>query len=191
MLAWLDIKEGGLPASPAQSTSTLPSRSTIFGTHPIGTGAQRGWYVSANSGGSLGQSFTNPKQMFRISTGAFHKDGGRSRRIAGLDDSPNADFFASGTPGDVTTWVPKASPLQPSGDQKTLNAFTSGPFEDGKADGTTNYPTGWGKWSQGYNFNHDFFLAGNTHFPDIFPQRWPIRFYLMRYFRRREGYCRG
>ncbi len=152
---WLGIKDGGLPATPDVSTSTLPTKNTIFGTDPVGVGTQRGWYVSAGSGGGLGQSFSNPKQMFRISTGVFHKDGGRSRSIAGLDDSPNPDFFASGTPGDVTTWVAKATPAQPSGDQKGTG-FTAGPWEDGKADATTNYPTGWGKWSQGYVFNHDF-----------------------------------
>ncbi len=51
----------------------------------------------------------------------------------------------------MTTWVPKASPLQPNGDQKTLNTFEQTPFEDG-----TGYPTGWGKWTTGYNFAHDF-----------------------------------
>ena len=47
--------------------------------------------------------------------------------------------------------MPKAEPAQPNGDQKTLEYVRSDPVEDG-----AGYPTGWGKWTTGYNFAHDF-----------------------------------
>jgi hypothetical protein len=147
---WLGVKTGALNASAAQ-LATGPERGTIFGTHAVGTGTQRGWYLSAGSGGSLAGRYTDPKQMFTVSAGAFMKNGGSGRALAQLDLSPNTNFFQSGVTGDVTTWVPKASPLQPNGDQKTLNSFDQAPLEDG-----TGYTTGWGKWTTGYNFAHDF-----------------------------------
>ncbi|MEW6510964.1 MAG: hypothetical protein AB1428_08415 [Bacteroidota bacterium] len=148
---WLGAKSGGLPTDPTQLTNALPTRNTIFGTHPVGTGGQQGWYLSAGSGGSLAGRFTDPKEMFTVGIGEFARNGGSSRTLAQLDLSPNPAFFASGTTGDVTTWVPLASPGQPNGDQKTLNTFDQTPLEDG-----TGYPTGWGKWTTGYNFAHDF-----------------------------------
>jgi hypothetical protein len=148
---WLDVKEGGLPTDPRRSTSPQTSKSTIFATHPIGIGPQRGWYVSTGSGVAGLVTVSNPRMMFDISAGAFLKNGGSSRVLSQIDESPNPNFFSSGTQGDVTTFVPKASPGQPNGDQKTLNTFDQQPFEDG-----TGYPAGWGKWTAGYNFGHDF-----------------------------------
>jgi hypothetical protein len=150
---WIAVKTGALPADPAQLSGALPDRGTIFGTHAIGTGTQRGWYLSAGSGGSLvGTSRrADPKGLFTTAIGSFAKNGGSGRSLAQLDLSPNPNFFASGVTDNVTTWVPKASPLQPNGDQKTLNTFEQTPFEDG-----TGYAPGWGKWTTGYNFANDF-----------------------------------
>lgn len=153
---WLAVKSGGLPADASQSTASLPSKMNIFGVDPVGVGAQRGEYVSAGSGGGLAASISNPKQMHTVSIGAFYANGGSSRSVADLDLGPNSNFFQSGTPGDVTTFVPKASPSIPNGDQKSPDNFEQTPFEDGRADATTNYPTGWGRWTKGYNFAHDF-----------------------------------
>ncbi|MBI4428709.1 MAG: T9SS type A sorting domain-containing protein, partial [Ignavibacteriales bacterium] len=38
----------------------------------------------------------------------------------------------------------------------TLAAFSQGPWEDGKADASTNYPTGFGRWTKGFVFEHTF-----------------------------------
>lgn len=148
---WLAAKEGGLPSDANHSTASLPTKNLIFGVDPIGTGAQRGEFISSGSGGGLAASLTNPKQMHTVSGGAFFQNGGSSRSIVDLSLNYNPNFFQSGTSGDITTFVPKALPLPPNGDQKTLNTFDQTPLEDG-----TGYPTGWGRWTTGYNFGHDF-----------------------------------
>ncbi len=77
------VKTGGLPGGPcADSSGALPTRGTIFGTHAVGTGTQRGWYLSAGSGGSLAGRYTDPKQMFTVSAGAFMRNGGSGRSLA-------------------------------------------------------------------------------------------------------------
>jgi hypothetical protein len=143
---WLDVKAGGLPTDRTQSTSTLASTNTIFGTHPVGVGPQRGWYVSANSEVPGASTISDPKSMWTLASGAFMKNGGSSRSFAQFDQSPNPNFFQSGTTGSFLDWVPKANPSVPNGDQKTLNTFAAKTFENG-----TGYPAGWGKWSLGYN----------------------------------------
>lgn len=153
---WITAKQGGLPSDASHSTANLPTKNLIFGVDPVGIGAERGNYISSGSGGGLAASATAPKQMYSVSAGTFFQNGGSSRSIADLSLNPNPAFFQSGTSGDITTFVPKATPAPPNGDQKTLNTFDQTPFEDGKADATTNYPNGWGKWTKGYNFGHDF-----------------------------------
>ena len=161
----LDVKRGGLPASALHSTSSLPSKLTTFGTHPIGTGAQRGWYVSGGSSWFVGAA-GDPRKMFYITTGVWYADGGilsHNTDFTALNLNPNPAFFASGTNGDPLSFVPKAAPARPNGDYKSTNHFDQAPFEDGSADKTTQYPTGWGKWTLGCshteNFDDDMFTG--------------------------------
>jgi len=150
---WIDAKSGTLPADPNNSSYSLPTKNNIFGVHPVGTGTERGNYVSTGSGGGLAATVGDPKRMHTVSIGAFYQNGGSSRSIADLDLNPNDAFFLSGTQGDPTTFVRDPVGGPPDGDQKG-EGFEQGPFEDG-----TGYPTGWGKWTdaaKGYNFGHDF-----------------------------------
>ena len=159
----LDVKAGGLPSDRSLGTSTLPSKLTLFGTHPVGQGAQRGWYMSGGSSYWAGPS-SDPMKVFYVSTGVWYQNGGQlshNTDFTQLNLAPNTNFFASGTAGNPLTFVPKASPTKPNGDFKSTNTFDQVSFEDGKADATTNYPTGWGKWSEGCshteNFDDDMF----------------------------------
>ncbi|MEP0821765.1 MAG: hypothetical protein HRF44_02860 [Ignavibacterium sp.] len=156
---WIDAKSGTLPADPNNSSASLPTKTNIFGVHPIGTGAERGDYVSTGSGGGLAATGGDPRRMHTVAMGAFYQNGGSSRSIADLDRNPNNAFFLSGIQGDPTTFVPDPTGSAPDGDQKG-QVFEQGPFEDGTATTGTPYPTGWGTWSKtngkGYNFGHDF-----------------------------------
>jgi len=161
--AFLDVKSGGLPASALHSTASLPSKNTIFGTHPIGLGAQRGWYVSGGTSAFVGQ-LGNPMQMFYATTAVWYANGdqvGHNGSFGALNLNPNPAFFASGTTGNPLTFVPLASPGRPNGDLKTQNTFDQASYEDGHADATTMYPNGWGKWTTGNsnteNFDQDLF----------------------------------
>jgi len=156
----LDAKVGGLPTDANKSTSTLPTKNTSFGTHPIGTGAQRGWYVSGQTT-RFGHTTGNPMQMFYATTAAFYIDGGRAHATTNFDLynlGPNAAGFTGGTAGDVTTFVPKPQPWtsRPNGSMQSAGLFDQISTEDGKADATTNYPNGFGKWAQGASHTENF-----------------------------------
>jgi hypothetical protein len=160
----LDVKQGGLPADRSKNTSTSPSKQTLFGTHPIGLGAERGWYTSGGSNYWVGSSGA-PAKSFFATTGVWYQNGGilsHNTTWGNLNLAPNSNFFSGGTTANPLTFVPKgAGYTRPNGDFKSTNTFDQVSFEDGKADATTNYPTGWGKWSTGCahteNFDDDMF----------------------------------
>ena len=172
----LDVKAGGLPTDRSKNTSTLPSKQTLYGTHPIGLGAERGWYVTAGSsrwtGGNYSEpnAFSDPRKVFTTNIGVWFQDGGRnahSQDFSLLTLAPNPNFFASGTVGDPLSFVPKGTGYtRPDGDFKSTNTFDNVSFEDGTADATTSYPTGWGKWSQGCSFRENF---DNDQFSGVGP----------------------
>ena len=154
----IDVKSGGLPSSPLHSTASLPSKQTIFGTHPIGTGAQRGWYVSGGSSWFVGTA-SDPRKMFYITTGVWYANGGQlshNSDFNALTLSPNPNFFASGTTGLPLTFVPKGAPARPNGDFKSQDHFDQVSYEDGTASAGTNYTPGWGKWTTGCSNTENF-----------------------------------
>jgi hypothetical protein len=150
----LDAKVGGLPTDASKSTSTLPSKSTIFGTEPVGTGAQRGWFVSGQTT-RYGWTSGNPMQMFYATSAAFFQDAGRSFGT-GFDLynlSPNAGLFSGGTTGNPLTFVtkPQAQWTRPNGSMQAAGVFDQVSTEDG-----TGYPAGWGKYSLGASHTENF-----------------------------------
>jgi hypothetical protein len=130
---WLGAKEGTDPLG--------PNKKTIFGTHPIGVGSERGWYTSAGQGKNLGMwgdgGPGSSKKVHTISMGAWYAEGGRRRDQSKFDLTPNPKFFESGSPGNPETFVPKARPGKPNGDRKLLSdsigvaAFEVTPYEKG------------------------------------------------------------
>lgn len=141
-LSWLAAKKGdGNPAN--------ADKKTIFGTHPIGVGKERGWYHASGQGANLivgtrFDAFLNgpvyiggPKISFIAYAGPYYTDGGKKLDAGGIrNPKPNPKFFASGDSDRVTNWVVKPSikakldagqPLdvateRPDGDQK-LNSL--------------------------------------------------------------------
>jgi hypothetical protein len=145
--AWLDAKKGD---------GTI--KNTIYGTHPIGTGAQRGWFASGGQGRGLSigaSAFNNPKNLHVASMGTYFKDGGKSRDATKFDLSPDPNFFASGTPGNPVSFVPKPGPVtaasRPRGDRKLFSEESGSAFE---------VPT-YESWTKGFtaenNFDGDMF----------------------------------
>ena len=161
--SFLGVKKGdGNPAN--------ADKNTIFGTHPIGTGTQRGWYHSVmqgnglnGRGGDVAPTQTSPEELHKIFMGAWYKNGGKDNNAGTQDFNPNPNFFSGGTAGNPLTFVLKTSgATRPNGDKKLYSeevgtaAFSQGPWEDGKADATTNYPTGFGTWTKGFIFEHTY-----------------------------------
>jgi hypothetical protein len=117
---------------------------TRFGTHAVGLGTERGWYVSGNV--SRGYDISNdPRDNFVSAMGEFFVDGGRSLDRTRFDLAANPNLFAPGsTPGDLRTFTlkPANTRTAPDGDLKATNTFTVNPYE----------PT----WTRGYTTQNNF-----------------------------------
>lgn len=161
--SFLSVKKGD--GNPANADKT-----TIYGTHPIGTGTQRGWYHSVMQGNGIGgfggdapPTQSTPEVLHKIFMGVWYKNGGKDNNAASQVFTPNPNFFASGDTAKPLTFVPKTTgATRPNGDKKLYSeevgaaAFSQGPWENGKADANTNYPTGFGTWTKGFIFEHTF-----------------------------------
>jgi hypothetical protein len=140
-MSFLAVKQGnGNPAN--------PDKKTVFGTHPIGAGTNRGWFNASGQGNNLivgtrfdafynsGVHIGGPQISFIGYSGPFFQDGGKNLNSATIRaPQPNAKFFASGLSDTLSTWVVKpaiaakltaGTPLveseRPDGDQK-LNSL--------------------------------------------------------------------
>jgi Abnormal spindle-like microcephaly-assoc'd, ASPM-SPD-2-Hydin len=114
---------------------------TVFGTHPVGTGSQRGWFLSDGTGKNLAviSPPTIAKNFFVASMGTFFNNGGKSFDSTQYDLSANSAFFSPGSvPGDIRTFAPLASPQQPDGDRKASNLFDVNTHEPGWTKGFTS-----------------------------------------------------
>ncbi len=150
--SWLGVKtpDGG-------------DKTTMFGTHPIGTGTERGWYQTAGQakGMPVGDGSTGTpdhKNFHTASMGVWYKDGGKSRDATKFDLAPDPNFFDASAPGTVAgnpeTFVPKAAPERPRGDRKLFSMEASGAFE------INPYEPGWTKGFVGAgNFDGDIFSS--------------------------------
>jgi hypothetical protein len=122
---------------------SAPDKKTIFDSHPIGTGPERGWYLSAGTGRGGLDNRNDAKLIHTILMGTWYKDGGKSNSTTLLDLNPNPNYFQSGTPGDPLSFVPKpvGQRGKPDGDKKSTNVFEN-VWEDG--------------WTKGYSAQHNF-----------------------------------
>jgi hypothetical protein len=143
--AWLGARDA--------SGTDFPTR---FGTHAIGIGPERGWFLSdgvAKGYSTTSTTFLNdPKDTFVSSMGTFFADGGRSVDRLRFDLRANTNVFESGsTASDLRTFTlkPPGSRSAPTGDLKSTNQFTANPYE----------PT----WTRGHtavtNFDGDGFTG--------------------------------
>ncbi len=130
-----------------------PNASTIFGTDPVGVGSERGWYTSSETGVGGLENELDASSIYTIATGEWYQDGGKSGDASKLNLAPNSNFFQSGTPGDVLSFVPKASPAKPDGDLKSQTGPLTSVWENG--------------WTKGYtattNFDGDSFIGNGPY----------------------------
>ena len=138
---YTDVWSGWCWAGVKDSTG-IADKQTLYGTHPIGTGTERGWYASSGQGRGLSiiNAVTNGRLVHTSAMGTYYMDGGKSRDVARLDLRPDTvNFFAAGTAGNPTTFVPKAPALRtrPNGDRKLSGAFEIPTYESGWTKGFT------------------------------------------------------
>jgi hypothetical protein len=141
---FMGVKQGDAIAGTTGKYSGA-DKLTTFGSHPIGTGAQRGWYTSSVDAAKFWADVVDPRKFFLNCTATWRNDWGREDDATNTNTAINPSYFASGTGEDITTWVPKASPGRPDGDWK-FAGFNGGysfpPYENG--------------WTQGFAAQEDF-----------------------------------
>lgn len=118
-VAWLGVKQGAIEDGNIGAISGASlDKETLFGTHPTGEGARRGWYTSMTNQSSNLFGFNNSDQAFRSSTAAWYNDYGKTTDDINFDVSPNPAFFSGGTADDVTTFTVGDANARPNGDFK-------------------------------------------------------------------------
>ena len=120
--AWnfMGVKRGAISDSDLDAISaSAEDKQTVFGTHPVGEGARRGWYTSVQWQSSL-SSLSASDIAFRNSTATWYADYGKRSNggAVPVDLSPNPAFFSGGTADDITTWSVGNSGARPNGDFK-------------------------------------------------------------------------
>jgi hypothetical protein len=133
---WLAVKRG------ANGRVADADKTTAFGSHPVGTGSQKGWYTSTVDADKFFGDLLNPKNFFMNATATWRADRGRENDPTRDNLGPNPNYFTSGTGEDITTWVPKASPSRPDGDRKFAGFAKFPPLEGG--------------WTSGFSDHEDF-----------------------------------
>lgn len=127
---WMGVKEGSIqPCLPNCSYGDLgvisassPDKQTLFGTHPIGVGSERGWYTSHTYQPDLvTYRWNDSVKEFRAATATWYEDYGRIADGGSNppDLNPNSRVFNNGgTAGDVTTFGVATAGQRPHGDFK-------------------------------------------------------------------------
>lgn len=101
----------------------------------VGTGAQRGWFMTHQPGYNSVNDGT-PKGVHTSAMGAFYVDGGKNIDKSSFDLNPNPNLFSGGTDGDPTSFVVK-DPAQ--------WAYPDGAYEFAPATDVTDRGQNWGK----------------------------------------------
>lgn len=116
---YMGVKQGSIvDGNISAITGTSPDKTNLFGTHPVGTGAQKGWYSSVQWENAL-FGFNESEQAFRSATATWYEDYGKtSTDAASWNLNPNSNFFSGGTEDDVTTFVVGNAAARPNGDIK-------------------------------------------------------------------------
>ena len=120
--AWnfMGVKQGAISDSDLGSiTAATPDKNTVFGTHSVGTGAQRGWFTSLQWQSNL-ESISASDKAFRNATATWYADYGKTSDggAAAANLAPNPAFFSGGTADDITTFVVGNPAARPNGDYK-------------------------------------------------------------------------
>lgn len=120
--AWnfMGVKQGAISDTNLGAISAAtPDKSTAFGTHSVGTGAQRGWFTSVQWQASLA-SLSASDLAFRNATATWYADYGRTTNggSAPANLAPNPAFFSGGTADDITTFTVGNAGARPNGDFK-------------------------------------------------------------------------
>jgi hypothetical protein len=117
---FLGVKQGSISdANLSAIRSSTADKQTVFGTHPVGEGSRRGWYISQQWRSSL-SSLSNSMLAFRNATATWYADYGKTSDGSSVPANlaPNPAFFSAGTADDITTFRVGNAAARPNGDFK-------------------------------------------------------------------------
>ncbi len=163
-MQWIAAKQGALPAN--GSSSSQSDKRTIYDSHPVGEGAQRGWFTSVLKDDG-GRADPRASHIYAMSTffdgqsiGSRVWDKGASiQSESSLVPDPN--WFDPNhqdiVPGDPLSFIaavrPEGERGQPTGDMKYNGTFVQN-WEVDANQSLENQPD-WA-WTKGYSIDHGF-----------------------------------
>jgi hypothetical protein len=148
---WIAVKQGTLPNG---SSVNQADKKTIYDSHGVGEGAQRGWYTSSSKG--YGNNDHNPWTDHTLSMGVFYENGGRILDLTALNELPDPNYFDTSHPdivkGDPLSFINAVNPEgergQPRGDMKYNGTYDQ--------NWEKNNPDPADDWTKGYAIAHGF-----------------------------------
>lgn len=151
-MQWIAAKQGALPA--AGSSATQADKKTIFDSHPVGEGSQRGWFTSVSKGYGNNDHF--PWENHTLSMGTFYQIGGKQFDRTSFKLLPDPNWFDATNPGIVEgnplsfigAVKPEGTRGQPRGDMK-YNGTWAQNWE-------INNPNSADDWTDGFTIGHGF-----------------------------------
>jgi hypothetical protein len=151
---WIAAKKGALPATDAASSVVQENKKTIFDSHGVGEGLQRGWFTSTNKG--YGNDDHEPWTNHTLSMGTFYEVGGKTSDKTSFKLLPDPNWFDPTTPGitagNPLTFInavkPEAQRGKPRGDMKYNGTFSQ--------NWERNNPNSADDWTEGYAIAHGF-----------------------------------
>ncbi len=153
---FLAVKQGNMDGG-----ALAPDKKTIYDSHPIGEGSERGYYMSA--GRQWGNEDYYPYEDFATFCGVFFEDGGKTwdrTRIQPIKPDPNwfdvSQAYEEGNPISFASIVkPEGTRGKPAGDMKSTDVF--------RQNWERNFPgtpspgiAAEDEWLNGYSAQHNF-----------------------------------
>lgn len=148
---WIAVKQGPLPAN--GSSVAQPDKKTIYDSHPVGAGSQRGWFTSVSKG--YGNNDHNAWENHILSMGTWYANGGKVWDRTKFDLKPDPNWFDTTQPyeeGNPLSFVnivkPEGQRGRPDGSMKYNNTWTQNWELDN--------PNPKDNWTEGYSYSHGF-----------------------------------
>lgn len=164
---FIAAKQGALPDD--GSSAGQPDKLTIYGSHPVGEGSERGWYTTVMKDSD---ARNNPMIEHRMSMGVwwdgdavghrgFDYSDGPIQQLGNLVPDPN--WFDPDDPdivnGDPLSFIgavrPEGERRQPRGDMKYNNTFSQN-WEKGNSANWANAPAEASDWDTGFSIQYNF-----------------------------------
>ena len=163
---WIAAKKGTVPSGTTASSVAQEDKNTIFDSHGVGSGTQRGWFTTVNKG--YGNDDHEPWTNHILSMGTFYQVGGKTLDKTSFKLLPDPNWFDPATPGIVEgnplTFIkavrPQAQRGQPRGDMKYNGTWSQNWEKNNPGTAADGADKDWTKgYAIGHGFDGDFYMG--------------------------------